>query len=702
MTPKRLPLLAVTALATAMTHPALAAETPATLEGVKVQAARVNKPATALPYTITVITREQLSEQLALGFDMAQIIGNLAPAYSPSRQKMTGFGETLRGREPLFMIDGVPQSNPLRNGSRDGYTVDPDMIERIEIIHGANAIQGTGATGGIINIVTKTAEAGQEGETGVAFSFGANDDFDGDSFSQRLHLQHAGASGDLDYLFAAGLTRTGLYFDAEDRPIGVDNTQGDIMDGEGRDLFAKVGYSINTDQRLQFTANTFNFASNGDYVTQPGDPSLGIPSTSVEGTVQGEPAENDVTTVSLDYSHDALGSGLFTAQLYRQDFAAIYGGGTYGVFQDPSIGTNLFDQSRNQSEKTGLKLTYNLPELVSSNTDLTVGFDWLEDTTEQDLVQTGRSWVPETTYVNMAPFAQLNWRVGNVNISGGLRHEMAELDVNDFTTLAAYGNTFVEGGKPDFSETLYNLGANWKVTDDFTAFASYSEGFSMPDVGRVLRGISTPGLAVEDFLDLAPIIADNVEVGFEYRSNAFGVRASYFRSQSDEGARLVPDADGIFSVQREKTDIEGLELSATYDVSPKTRFGLDVANINARVDINGDGEIDSDLAGINVAPPRANLYWEQQWGMDFGTRLQANHLRDRNFDELGVQVAQFDGFTTFDLIGNWRINDAHRLQLGIENLADRQYITYFAQVYPFADYYAGRGRNLNLTWRGSF
>lgn len=43
-------------------------------------------------------------------------------------------------------------------------TIDPAMIERIEVIHGANALQGLGASGGIINIITKRAPR-KDGET---------------------------------------------------------------------------------------------------------------------------------------------------------------------------------------------------------------------------------------------------------------------------------------------------------------------------------------------------------------------------------------------------------------------------------------------------------------------------------------------------------------------------------------------------------
>lgn len=646
---------------------------------------------------------ETIHRQLALGSDLAGILANELPSYSPSRQKLTGFGETLRGRNPLFMIDGVPQSNPLRDGSRDGYTIDPEMIERIEVIHGATAIQGTGATGGIINIVTRSAEAGQPPETRYAVQAEINDGLEGDSVGTRIHLQHAASDGNFYYLVGASAMKTGLYYDARDRPIAVDNAQGDTMDGRSYDGFAKLGYRFGA-QRLQFEYNRFRFASDGDYVVRPGNRAIGLPATSVPGEVRGEPAVNDVTTVSLDYSHTRLGPGRLDWQIFSQSFAATYGGGTYDVFQDSSIAPVVFDQSRNESDKLGSKITYNLPELTE-HFGLTIGLDWLRDTTEQALVQTGRLWVPETIYVNTAPFAQLSWDLGALDLTAGARCEHASLDVATFRTLAAYHNTLVRGGNPAFSKTLTNIGANWKLNGRWTLFASVSEGFNMPDVGRVLRAVSTPGLNVDRFLNLQPIVVNDREIGTQFRAATADFRISHFESDSDLGARLVPDNDGIFSVQREKTEISGLEFSGHYYVGQASEFGLEYAHLNGRFDSDGDGRVDSDLGGINIAPDRANLYWRQDWSAAWMTRLQLNYLFDRKFDTRDVQTGHFDGYMTVDLVTAWRLGDGNALQVGIRNLLDRQYITYYSQVYPYAGddgYFAGRGRMLVITWRGGF
>jgi iron complex outermembrane recepter protein len=134
----RLRLLA--AVFGALALPAFAADDDATtLDRVVVSASTSRTPESeaALPNTITIIDREQLEQQLAVTQDLSQVLANLIPSFAPSRQKLTNAGETLRGRKPLYLVDGVPQSTPLREGGRDGHTIEPAMIERIEVIHGA-------------------------------------------------------------------------------------------------------------------------------------------------------------------------------------------------------------------------------------------------------------------------------------------------------------------------------------------------------------------------------------------------------------------------------------------------------------------------------------------------------------------------------------------------------------------------------------
>lgn len=67
----------------------------------------------------------------------------------------------IRGSDPeqvLVLIDGVRVNDPMlsRGGSYDISSIDPAMVERIEVLRGAgSAIYGADALGGIVNIVTR-------------------------------------------------------------------------------------------------------------------------------------------------------------------------------------------------------------------------------------------------------------------------------------------------------------------------------------------------------------------------------------------------------------------------------------------------------------------------------------------------------------------------------------------------------------------
>ncbi|KPQ20905.1 MAG: TonB-dependent Receptor Plug Domain, partial [Halomonas sp. HL-93] len=87
-------------------------------EAMVVTATRSRSDEGETPQRVTVIDREQIEQQMAITEDPGQVLSNLIPSYSPSRQKLSNAGETFRGRDAAFLVDGVPQSNPLRDSSR--------------------------------------------------------------------------------------------------------------------------------------------------------------------------------------------------------------------------------------------------------------------------------------------------------------------------------------------------------------------------------------------------------------------------------------------------------------------------------------------------------------------------------------------------------------------------------------------------------
>ncbi len=697
-------VVASAALAAVFTAEVAAADSTGNrVEEVMVTANRIDKPLSTIPNTVTVVTTAELEEQLAVHNDISTVLGNLIPSYSPSRQKMTNAGESLRGRKPLYMIDGVPQSSPLREGGRDGHIIDPSVISRIEVLHGANAIHGLGASGGIINLITKkpTEKLEQSVRTDVTFqseSLDESADY-GVAYSISNRFDRA------DVIASLAFRDSGISYDANGDVIGADNTQGDTMDSRTLNVFLKGGYDWEQ-QRLELTFNRYDIEGNNDWISVPGDVDEGIPSSAVKGHIVGAGARNKVTNLALSYANDDFLGQQLRAQVFSQDLESTYGAEAtpLATFQDPAYGPNLIDQSQNNSEKLGLKLTLSKQQLAGLPVNLVYGLDMLLDETWQSLIRTGRIWVPKSTYENYAPFLQAEFTgVDGLTVTAGIRHEESKLEVDDFTTLASSGSRFVKGGEPEFSETLRNIGATYSLTDEWRVFANFAEAFSMPDVGRVLRAINIPGQSVETFLDLEPILTENLELGLEYRGSLVDAQLAWFRSDSDLGQRLQRGSDGIYTVQREKTTIDGLEFRATWRASDDDALGLRYATTDGRYDSNGDDRVDSDLGGANIGPDRINVSWDRNWSDIVSSRLQVNHLLDRDFeDSVGATTARFDGYTTVDLSSDVRAFGGI-VTAAVQNLTNEDYYTYYSQTNPIdIRYFKGLGRTFRLNYQVSF
>jgi iron complex outermembrane receptor protein len=681
-------------------------DNPKELDRVTVSAStsRIPNSEAALPNTITVIDRVQLEQQLALTQDLSQVLANLIPAFSPSRQKLSSAGESVRGRQPLYMIDGVPQSTPLRDGARDAHTIDPAMVERIEVIHGANALQGLGASGGIINIITKHAPR-KDGESFQEVGLSASSALpnESDSAGYRGSYLFGTRQGDFDFVGGASYAKEGLYYDGDGRAIAVSGVQGDLMDSASNNLFAKVGWNIDDRRRLQLTTSRYELEGDGDYAPVLGNAATGVLATSVKGKPLLAPPRNLSTNVSLDYSDKALAGGYLQAQVFWADFKGRYGSSRWVNFWGD--GNDWDDQSQNVSEKIGGKFTWSRGDIASLPLRLTLGLDMQRDETYQELLASGLNWVPVTTYTSYSPFVQAEYRIGSVLLTGGLRYEHGELEVDDYTTLPTYGSRLVEGGKPTTEETLYNFGAIWEATENLKLYASYSEGYTVADIGRVLRAINRPDQRVENLVDLEPVIADNREIGVDYDDGRWSAHLAAYWSDSDLGSVLVYDAaTDSYNVARQKTKIDGIEGNVAFRVNDTTRIGLAYAQADGRYDTDRDGRVDADLQGNNISPDRAIAFWEQRWTDAISTRLQASHALDRKFYVKGVEqtAGEFNGYTTLDLQSSIAL-PMGRLNLGIENLLGRQYVTYHAQtVGGNDDYIAGRGRVLTVGWSHRF
>ncbi|MXP41806.1 TonB-dependent receptor plug domain-containing protein [Altererythrobacter soli] len=684
---------------------------------IVVTAARTQLPATALPMATDVIDAEALERQVQISGSTVDAVSALLPSFSPTREKLSGAGESLRGRSPLYAINGIAQSTPVRDGSRDGYTIDPFFIDRVEVIYGSNALQGIGGTGGVVNQVTVGAPARDGVSVRTLLQGTVAQGFDGEALGGKAGALVGYRAGAFDISVGGTFERRGAFLDGHENRIGVDGTQGEVQDSDSWSVFGRFGYQLSGSARLEVVANRFELEGNGNYELVRGNRTLGIPASSRPGRQPGDLPSNRAELLSASLVDDDLAGGTLNAQAFFSRTNDVFGGGTFATFQDPAIDPTgaLFDQSANRSRKIGGKLSYERE--VLSDLFLTGGFDALYDRTKQSLVQTDRDWVPQTDFRSLAPFAQANLGLlnGVVRLAGGARWENVQLKVRDYETLAFYGATnpanvatykpvFVSGGSPSFDKLLLNGGIVIEPMKGLRAYGSYAEGYTIADVGRILRAIEDEGVDIDDYIALEPVISNNRELGLEWDRGPISASAGYFWSSSDLGSLLVEGADGIFSVAREPIEIEGLEASLAWRTPlPGLTLSGGYAQVEGQTDSNDADElVNNDLDGANISPDRANFAADFTRG-PLSARVQARMYLERSFNDADTRT-DFEGYTLFDAYLALRTG-LGEFALAAQNLTDEYYITYNSDTVRITDndrFFAGRGRTVTLSWRGAF
>ena len=317
----------------------------------------------------------------------------------------------------------------------------------------------------------------------------------------------------------------------------------------------------------------------------------------------------------------------------------------------------------------------------------------------------GAAATPESDFRSLAPFAQGNLALvgGALRLAGGMRWENVRLSVPDYTTLAFYGPQQVAGGTPSFSRVLWNGGAIVEPVEGVRAYGSYAEGYTIADVGRILRAVDEPGVDIDNFLALEPVISNNREIGLEVERGPLEASVSYYWSSSKLGSLLVENAGGIFDVARQPIAIEGLELAlATQTPVPGLTLSTAYSQVLGRTDSDDDGLVDEDLDGANSSPDRFNLAADYRSG-PFAARLAARFYLSRTFNNLPARD-DFEGYSLIDAFAKYDTGMGE-LSLAVNNLLDEQYITYNSDTVRTTDnlrFFAGRGRTFTLGWQVGF
>ena len=287
-----------------------------------------------MPAVTQVISEQELKMQATGNRTVGDMLAQLIPSLGVSSGSTSNYGTTLHGRPVQFLLNGVPLSGS-RNLSRELNSIDPEQLERVEVLSGATSIYGAGAAGGLINLVTKSlAGYGPINQTRVGVSSSRN--FDSDSLGYHVG-QTLGYGGEKSYgRLDVDYDSKGGKFDSQDQRISPDVNQTDQQDTDALSINASVGTQLTDNQSIDLAVTYYDDQQDTDFGPDYGnnlqvllDPKAQAPTLkALPGAKIDNQPFTTKTTVNLNYNNaDVAGSNLSITGYYRDEKGRFYPSG---------------------------------------------------------------------------------------------------------------------------------------------------------------------------------------------------------------------------------------------------------------------------------------------------------------------------------------------------------------------------------------
>ncbi len=637
------------------------------------------RPLSSLPRSANIIT----ADDIAL-LPSSNIVDLLAREANLNLRSVLGnakfSGVDIRGQGDTYssnvqvLVDGV-RLNAADLSGADYSSIPLDQIERIEVIRGANTVRyGSGAVGGVINIITKQADEGvalnaraRAGsfatvDTGLGASWG------GEQFS---------LAGDVNYHDSDGYRdNSGL---------------------ETKDLTGRLGYQpstwFSTGLRGEWHRDTYGL---------PGPVSKDDDPTSANSLTDG--GETDDNRARLDFSLGTEQMGVLKVIGSLRDRENNYSLGKEvdsvpdTITQDDTRLEAQYDKSielwqRTHSFTLGVDLVQTDYAREKFDND---GLRNLQNAKVGDIRETAWFAAADIT-LSESVVLSLGYRDDDFSLSRATYVlDCADEDKIYFFTLP--DGTIIdldnplcgvpESPRPDaagVTRTTWNnsaaeAGLVYSPTDYASWFISYAQSFRNPNVDELI--------VADD--DLGPQTGDHFDIGMRQQfGDVVEWNLALFYSKTENEILFGMDPDGITAVNRnadEPTKRTGGETDLRWYVLSSLTLTANLGYINARFEGTG--------TTLPLVPKWTGALGAQWQPMPAWLwTVAANYVGERyDGNDFANQMSRLDDYQVVDTRLTYE-QGSLQLYAGINNLFDEVYAAsaYSNQFYPMPDrnYYAG-------------
>lgn len=664
------------------------------LAPIVMTATRTPKSIAEVAGTVQTIRGDEIAQQAGAGRKVADVLAQLVPSLAPSSGNTSNYGQTMRGRNVLVMIDGVSQTGS-RDVARQLNSISPNMIDHIEVVSGATSIYGSGATGGIINIITKRADKSEPVSFQTKLGLTSADNFRGDSLAYQVGQTASFSNDEVDGFVGIDYTKRGSQFDGNGDRISLSPWQGSTMDTDTIDINGRLNFNLTDNQSLSFGAQYYKDEQDTEY-----GPDYSYLKTKTQPSykaIKGWSLDNQPFTERYAFNtqyqnQDFLGQILNVEAYYRNEKSRFV---PYGYSAD---GVDV-KQSQSNVDYAGIRSTVQSDlKVAERDLKLTYGldYDWEKDHQWAEFYKpsnNGLSYTatgetqgsgPDTKIQNIGTFLQGDYALTDrLNVQSGVRYQYVQADTDSYLT-ARKPYTLMVADSTDSDKFLFNLGAVYKLTDAQQVYANFSQGYSYPDVQRVLRDVAAYTLTTSG---IAPITVNSYELGWRLnQDDGLNLGLTGFYNTSDKVVQFNSDR----SVNIVDTDqrVYGAEANVSYPFMENYKVGGTLGYTRGKYKDAANNW--HELNAFAVSPVKGTLFAEWNNDEGYGVRAQMQAIQgtnkaykdDQALNAAGLtdsnSAAEIKGYTTMDVLAHFPMAKG-RVDFGVYNVWGNQYKTLFAQ-----------------------
>jgi outer membrane cobalamin receptor len=297
----------------------------------------------------------------------------------------------------LILIDGQ-RMNSATSGDFDATTIPIDAVEKVEVLRGGNSARyGADAVGGVINFITKKAQASSKMDLGVRATYG--------SFNTQYYDIHtSNAIKDFNYYVSYKRSQTDGDFKYKELD-GTENTRENNYN-KANDFMVKLGYN----NILPLSSLVFSTQVTS---TKEGTPGSIAGVANLPIVTPNAYTRLDNMIYNLNYNQqNVYGKADLTANVYYHHLRTRY--------DDPDY-MDVSNHSDHKMIAYGLDLTQNNP--ISDLISLTYGYVYRHDNVNSNILgEKDRNTHSGHATVNVG-FKDLDFFFSNISIVPAVRYD---------------------------------------------------------------------------------------------------------------------------------------------------------------------------------------------------------------------------------------------------------------------------------------